>query len=297
MAPILRRKKPQSLGSRPHIHQALRTTDHVSKAKTTPTKKVTEYQQFTTTSPFPKFPCPSLQECEDAHSILAALHGEREPEAANAMNADGMDRPTVFPDPLDGLVYGLLCQATNERNAIRQVQAMIEEYGSWTDYEAIVKRGQIVLQDVLSCGGLHVRKAKFILSILRQVKTRHNVYSLNHLWPLDDDQVVEELLTYDGVGPKTASCVTALTLKRQRFVVDTHIFRITGFLGWRPAHATAEQARAHLERKIPDRFKYSLHLLFITHGRECPECKAGAKSTGKCKLRAAFDNSKQHLSG
>jgi endonuclease III len=141
---------------------------------------------------------------------------------------------------------------------------MIDEYGSWTDYEAINKRGKAKLQEVLFCGGLHVRKAKFITSILRQVKARHAVYSLNHLWPLDDEQIVEEFLSYDGVGPKTASCVTALTLKRQRFVVDTHIYRITGFVGWRPAHATAEQARAHLENKIPGRFKYSLHPIYHT---------------------------------
>ena len=165
---------------------------------------------------------------------------------------------------------------------------MTEEYESWTDYNAISKSGEIKIQDVLSCGGLHVRKAKFIISILRQVKSRHGIYSVNHLWPLEDERAMEEFLRYDGVGSKTASCVLTLTLNRQRFVVDTHIFRITGFLGWRPSSATPEQARAHLEAKIPDDFKYSLHLVFITHGRECPQCKAGAKLTERCSLRRAF---------
>lgn len=45
------------------------------------------------------------------------------------MTADGLDRPTVFVYPLDGLIYGVLCQSTNERNAIRQIKAMIQEYG------------------------------------------------------------------------------------------------------------------------------------------------------------------------
>lgn len=66
--------------------------------------------------------------------ILAASHGERDRTATNtttnAMNADGTDRRTVFADPLDGLVYIILCQTTNERNAIRHIQAMTEEYVS-----------------------------------------------------------------------------------------------------------------------------------------------------------------------
>ncbi|KAI9041416.1 endonuclease III domain-containing protein [Aspergillus affinis] len=288
MAPILKAQKPRTRNLRLPVHDVAKTANLTSKVKIKPEKKIAHYKKFTTSSPFPGFKRPSPQECREAHRILSASHGERDPTATTVMNADGMDRPTVFADPLDGLVYAILCQATNERNAIRQVQAMIEEYGSWTDYHAISERGESKLQDALSCGGLHVRKAKFIMSLLRQVKSRHGVYSLNHLWPLEDEQVMEEFLSYNGVGPKTASCVIALTLNRQKFVVDTHIYRITGFLGWRPIHATPEQARAHLERKIPDEFKYSLHLLFITHGRECPECKAGSKSTGSCRLRKAF---------
>ncbi|EKV12261.1 Base excision DNA repair protein [Penicillium digitatum PHI26] len=298
MAPVMKVQKPRTRSSRLSAQHSTKTENlaqHVAKTETLapivkirPEKKFDNYKKFATSSPFPNFQRPSPQECQEAHRILTASHGERDPNATDAMNADGLDRPTVFPDPLDGLVYAILCQATNERNAIRQVQSMIGEYGSWTDYNAISKGGETKLQNVLSCGGLHIRKAKFIMSILRQVKARHDAYTLNHLWPLDDEQVMEEFLSYNGVGPKTASCVLALTLNRQRFVVDTHIYRITGFLGWRPLHATPEQARAHLETKIPDEFKYSLHLLFITHGRECPECKAGGKLKGSCDLRKAL---------
>ncbi|KGO68800.1 DNA glycosylase [Penicillium italicum] len=288
MARVLKAQKPRTRSARLSAQLFTKTADLASTVQVLPAKKITAYKKFNTSSPFPDFQRPSPQECQEAHRILTASHGERDPDATNAMNVDGIDRPSVFPDPLHGLIYALLCQATNERNAIRQVGAMTKEYGSWTDYNAISKGGETKLQDVLSCGGLHIRKAKFIMSILRQVKARHGIYSLNHLWPLEDEQVMEELLSYDGIGPKTASCVISLTLNRQRFVVDTHIHRITGFLGWRPKRATPEQARAHLETKIPDEFKYSLHLLFITHGRECPECKAGAKLTGNCSLRKGF---------
>jgi len=99
---------------------------------------------------------------------------------------------------------------------------------------------------------------------------------------------MNELLSFDGVGPKTASCVLLFCLQREDFAVDTHVQRITGLLGWHPAKSSREQTYHHLNKRIPDEFKYSLHIHFVHHGKVCDECKAGGKSTGKCKLRKAF---------
>ncbi|KAL4885958.1 DNA glycosylase [Aspergillus karnatakaensis] len=205
------------------------------------------------------------------------------------MNADGVDRPTRFPDVLHGLIYGVLCQATNEQNAIRQVHSLDKTYGSWTNFAAIAKAGEPKLKDALACGGLHERKSRMIIKILQQVKSKHQSYTLKHLFCASDSEAMEDLLSYYGVGPKTASCVLALTLQRQRFVVDTHIYRLTGELGWRPPKASAEHARAHLEFMIPDDLKYSLHLLFISHGRECPRCRAGGDRHYDCELMRGID--------
>jgi endonuclease III len=229
--------------------------------------------------------------------VLADLHGDRDPLSSNAMNADGMDRPSSFPDVLDGLVYGLLCQATNENNAIRQVSSMDAQYGSWKNYDAIVTRGEAKLAETLRCGGLHVRKAKLLTSLLRQVEAKNENYTLNYLHKMSDEDAMQELLSYSGIGPKTASCVLALTLQRQRFVVDTHIHRITGMLGWRPAGASPEQARAHLECRIPDEHKYALHLLFIAHGRECLQCRAGSKDKDCAVLKEIKESASQKDDG
>jgi hypothetical protein len=41
-------------------------------------------------------------------------------------------------------------------------------------------------------------------------------------------------------------------------------------------------AFSHLEVRIPDHLKYSLHQLFIRHGKSCPRCRAitGESSAG-----------------
>ena len=110
-----------------------------------------------------------------------------------------------------------------------------------------------------------------------------NFLSLNHLHNLNTEQVMPELVKYPGIGPKTAACVLLFCLQRPCFAVDTHIFRICKWLGWVPAHkATEITAFGHLEVRIPDHLKYSLHQLLIRHGKSCPRCRAitGQSSAG-----------------
>ncbi|RDW83835.1 endonuclease III domain-containing protein [Aspergillus mulundensis] len=110
-----------------------------------------------------------------------------------------------------------------------------------------------------------------------------NFLSLNHLHGLPTEDVMTELVKYPGIGPKTAACVLLFCLQRPCFAVDTHIFRICKWLGWvPPSKATEITAFSHLEVRIPDHLKYSLHQLFIRHGKSCPRCRAitGQSSAG-----------------
>jgi amidophosphoribosyltransferase len=107
--------------------------------------------------------------------------------------------------------------------------------------------------------------------------------SLNHLHGLGTEEVMTELVKYPGIGPKTAACVLLFCLQRPCFAVDTHIFRICKWLNWVPPDkATEITAFSHLEVRIPDHLKYSLHQLFIRHGKSCPRCRAitGQSSAG-----------------
>ncbi|KAJ5545532.1 hypothetical protein N7461_007836 [Penicillium sp. DV-2018c] len=109
-----------------------------------------------------------------------------------------------------------------------------------------------------------------------------NFLSLNHLHNLTTEEAMTNLIKYPGIGPKTAACVILFCLQRPCFAVDTHIFRISRWLGWIPPRANEVTAFSHLEVRIPDHLKYSLHQLFIRHGKSCPRCRAatGASSAG-----------------
>jgi DNA-(apurinic or apyrimidinic site) lyase len=109
-----------------------------------------------------------------------------------------------------------------------------------------------------------------------------NFLSLNHLHNLSTEEAMTNLIKYPGIGPKTAACVVLFCLQRPCFAVDTHIFRLCRWLGWVPAKANEVTAFSHLEVRIPDHLKYSLHSLFIRHGKSCPRCRAitGESSDG-----------------
>lgn len=98
------------------------------------------------------------------------------------------------------------------------------------------------------------------------------IVSLDHMHALSYHQAFSAFIEYPGIALKTASCVCLYCLQRPSFAVDTHVKRITGWLGWRPEEANENKTFTHLEYLIPDELKYSLHTLFVVHGKECVRC-------------------------
>ncbi|EME88374.1 uncharacterized protein MYCFIDRAFT_25275 [Pseudocercospora fijiensis CIRAD86] len=112
-------------------------------------------------------------------------------------------------------------------------------------------------------------------------KAKQNVISLDHLHLLSTNEAIEKMLSFPGIGPKTASCVALFCLQRPSFAVDTHVFRLCQYLGWVPKSVKKGEPKvdrnttySHCDARIPDEFKYPLHQLLIKHGKVCPRCRA-----------------------
>ncbi|KZZ99714.1 base excision DNA repair protein [Moelleriella libera RCEF 2490] len=258
-----------------------------SKADLLKARKLKSFTAFSQRSPFPSFPRPTPQDCRLAHSLLARVHGERSrpPAVIAPTNSAGCgDSPSV----LDALVRTILSQNTSNTNSTRAKLSMDDEYGGSDRWEAIAQGGQARLEKAIQSGGLAAVKSRVIINILQQTRARYGVYSLDHLFAASDEDAMKEMIAFQGVGPKTASCVLLFCLQRASFAVDTHVHRITGLLGWRPPGASREETQAHLDAVVPDDEKYPLHVLLVTHGRRCGECKAGGRTVRNCELRKAF---------
>lgn len=232
-----------------------------------------------TSTPYPDFGHPTSCECQLAYDILHKLHNDAVEDEFKDSNT-----PETIPFVLDALVVAVLSQATSWNNAKRAMNSMKVSYGSIFAYDEIYAGGSEKLQNTIRCGGLHIRKTKIIMSILEEVKRRYGRWTLDHLLDASDEDAMKELMSYKYVGPKSAFVVLGWCLKRNRFTVDTHVYRIAGLWGWRPQEATREKTQSHLDAVIPVELKFKLHFFLIQHGRTCPACRGGSKGENRCEI-------------
>ena len=240
-------------------------------------RKITAWSANATSSPYPDFKHPTPKECQVAHDVLTPMH-----QADVDKEMQDPDTPETIPHVLDAMIVGLLSQATGWSNAKRAMASMRKVYGSVFAYDDIMAGGMDKLRDALQPGGLHVRKSGLIMGILEQVRREHPDWNLDHVFEMDDQEAMKELIKYKGIGPKSASVVMTWCLKRKSFTVDTHVYRLAGLWGWRPEKASRDNTQAHLDAVIPNDLKLDLHFLLIAHGRTCPACKGGAKVAQRC---------------
>ena len=101
-----------------------------------------------------------------------------------------------------------------------------------------------------------------------------SVLTLDYVHTMEPADAFEKLLTYPGIGIKTAACVLLFCMQRPFFAVDTHVWRICKWLGWVPSTANRDNTFWHCDVKVPNELKYSLHQLMIAHGKSCGRCRA-----------------------
>ncbi|KAI4753153.1 DNA glycosylase [Aureobasidium sp. EXF-3400] len=272
--------------SKPRASKRSEKITDTATAKATPdpndsnlaSKKWTSWSAHSSTSPFPDFTHPSPAECTAAHTVLQTHHA-----AAVAQEFSDPDTPETIANVLDAMIIAVLSQATSWTNAKRAMAGLRETYGSLFAYDDILFRGEEVLQQALRPGGLHIRKAKIIFSILNQVQqTNNKSWDLNFITALPNEQAMEKLLQYKYIGSKSAFVVLGWCMKRNTFTVDTHCYRIAKLWGWTPKDASVEKTQQHLDAVIPVEFKFDLHFLMIQHGRTCAVCRGGSKVGGQC---------------
>jgi len=191
----------------------------------------------------------------------------------------------VFGEPIwrtplpamDELVSTILSQNTNDVNRDRAFNALRAKFPTW---EA-VRDAQT--EDVIAAirpAGLANQKGPRIQQVLRAITAERGSLTLDFLAGLPIEEARAWLTKFNGVGPKTAAIVLCFSLNMPAFPVDTHIYRVSGRIGLRPAKMTVEQAHPHLESVFPPETYYAAHLNIIRLGREicgarkpnCPQC-------------------------
>ncbi|KAG6872473.1 hypothetical protein C0995_009472 [Termitomyces sp. Mi166 len=265
-------------------------------------KKLKLHNSYVVNSPFPDFARPTAKDAYEVHDILRkAHHNQRAVRRSPAISSNSARTCGSVPNVVEALIGVILSQNTSGRNSSAAKASLDAAFGR-NNFAAIASAPRAKVVEAIKHGGLANKKAATLQNLLASIKEKHGDYSLQYLTETDpdkrlsDDAVMEELISYDGVGPKTASCVLLFCLGRDSFAVDTHIYRLSKLLGWVPEKADRVLAQAHLDLRIPAELKYGLHVLMIQHGRACSGCKK-AGSGASCVLKSYLTQRRAAVSG
>jgi endonuclease-3 len=189
----------------------------------------------------------------------------------------GEKKQTEFLNPTEELILTVLSQNTNDKNRDRAYRSLRRKFPRWGD---IASARPSAVAEAIRPGGLANIKSARIIRILKQINSRSSGYSLAFLKRMADREVWEYLMGFEGVGPKTASCVMMFSLGRRTMPVDTHVHRVGRRLGLIPDGYSAEKAHEwFMDLNLPVDV-YQLHMNMIAHGRTlcrprnpvCQEC-------------------------
>ena len=184
---------------------------------------------------------------------------------------------------LDELIYTILSQNTSAANCERAFQNLVRRFPTWDD----VRRASAVeIADAIRVGGLAHRKAPRIKRILEEIYRRQSKLDLEWIAQIPQKDALEYLMSFEGVGRKTAACVLMFGLGRPVMPVDTHVHRVATRLGL-IEKTTADRAHDLLQALVPPQRVYSCHLNFVAHGRSV--CRARRPGCGVCVLQAECD--------
>ncbi|EEH57826.1 uncharacterized protein MICPUCDRAFT_9190, partial [Micromonas pusilla CCMP1545] len=103
------------------------------------------------------------------------------------------------------------------------------------DWNAVLKAPIEDVVECIRCRGMHFMLARRIKNLLRRIASeRDGALSLEFLRDVPTELARGYLLSLEGYGVKTVSCILLLALYRADFPVDVNVGRIMARLGWVP---------------------------------------------------------------
>jgi endonuclease-3 len=185
-------------------------------------------------------------------------------------------RKKKLPNPVDMLVGTILSQNTNDNNSYKAYQNLKSKFNNW---EEVAELPRVKIERIIKVGGLGKQKSKAIKNVLNGLKKNRGKISLDYLKKLDEENVINELIMFDGVGVKTASCVLLFSMNRNICPVDTHVHRTLNRIGIVKTK-TPDKTFNEILGSIPDGKAHALHTNLIRLGREI--CKPSKPNCSIC---------------
>ena len=200
-------------------------------------------------------------------------------------------RHKKLPNPVDMLIGTILSQNTNDNNSYKAYQNLKEKYTNWED---VAELPRVKIERLIKVAGLGKQKSKAIKNALNGLKKKRGNISLDYLKKFDDESVIKELTTFDGVGVKTASCVLLFSMNRNICPVDTHVHRTLNRISVVKTNSP-EKTFNEILGSIPDGTAHSFHTNLIRLGREI--CKPSKPNCSICPVEKVCTYDSKNFDG
>lgn len=139
--------------------------------------------------------------------------------------------------------------------------------------EKMVKLGESNLEKIIYSCGFYKNKAKNIINMSKKLIDNYNSTVPNNL---------EQLVSLDGVGRKTANVVMSTAFNKDAIAVDTHVFRVSNRLGLTNS-LDAFTSEKQLMQVLPKNIWSDMHYKLVLFGRY--NCKSRNPSCDGCQLK------------
>ncbi len=174
-----------------------------------------------------------------------------------------------FETPLQLLVATILAAQCTDARVNIVTKPLFKKFGKPEDYIAAPRA---TLEEAVRTCGFYRQKAKSIVKACTRIR---DVYGG------EVPGTMEDLLTLDGVGRKTANVILGECFGTQGIIVDTHGIRINNRLGYVKTDDPVKIER-ELMRVWPEGSWTLFSHCLVFHGRAV--CKARGPLCGECTL-------------
>jgi endonuclease-3 len=175
----------------------------------------------------------------------------------------------------------MLAQNTNMVNATRGYRMLRRKFRTWAE----VMNAEVgeVQREIAICGLARMR-ARRLQALLRTIVERRGALSLDFLAKRPVEEAFEYLMSFFGIGPKTAAFTCLFGFAQPLLPVDNGVLRVVRRLGLVRAKARDLEAQRVLSPLIREGDHHPMHVLTFRHAKE--RCRVRNPKCGECGLLA-----------
>jgi endonuclease-3 len=180
-----------------------------------------------------------------------------------------------YDTPFQLLVATMLAAQSTDKQVNKITSRLFKKYSGPEDFARL--NPEDLEKEIRECG-LYRNKSKNIIEASRVIIDKYKGELPHNL---------NDLMSLQGVGRKTANVVLSNAFNMPAFAVDTHVFRVSNRIGL--AHGkNVLETEYQLMENIPEELWGKTHHWLIYHGRQV--CRARNPKCQKCVLIHLCEN-------